>query len=236
MLRAIEAGGEEGMRISRVAERTGLGVSTAHRLARTLCDAGLVQQDPVTDRYRLGPALVILGQRAERALGFDRLRPLLVELVEATGESANFGILDGDEVVVVVAVPSPQPLRYELEPGTRVPAHTSAMGKALLAHQPDPEAAVRALGELTRHTDRTITDHAALLAHLAEIRERGWSVNDGERDPGVRAVGAPVLSADGRAVAAIGLQAPAVRLTDERLPAVAEQVVRTAAAMAALVA
>lgn len=236
VLRAIEAGGAEGMRISHVADQTGLGVSTAHRLARALCDAGLVQQHPVTERYQLGPALVILGQRAEHVLGYDRLRPLLDDLVGATGESANLGILNGAEVLVVLGIASPQPLRYDQEAGSRVPAHTSAMGKALLAYAPDPAAAVAALGTLASHTDRTITDPDVLLGHLAEVRARGWAVNDGERDPGVRAVGAPVLAPDGRAVAAVALQGPTVRLTDERLPALAERVRRAASAMVDLVA
>jgi DNA-binding IclR family transcriptional regulator len=236
VLRAIEAGGAGGMRISRVAQRTGLGVSTAHRLARALCEAGLVQQHPVTERYQLGPALVVLGRRAEQALGYDRLRPLLDDLVGETGESANLGILNGAEVLVVLAIASPQPLRYDQEAGSRVPAHASAMGKALLAYTPDPAAAVAALGTLAAYTERTITDPDALLAHLAQVRERGWAVNDGERDPGVRAVAAPVLSPDGRAVAAVALQGPTVRLTDERLPPLAERVRTTTGAMADLVA
>jgi DNA-binding IclR family transcriptional regulator len=236
VLRAIEVGAERGMRISEVAQRTGLGVSTAHRLARALCDAGLVVQDPATEHYQLGPALVVLGRRAESALGYDRLRPVLAQLVEATQESANLGILAGNEVLVVVGIPSPQPLRYDQEAGSRVPAHTSAMGKALLAHAPDRSRAVKDLGVLHRHTERTICDPDALVAHLEEVRARGWAVNDGERDPGVRAVGAPVLTPDGRAVAAVAVQGPAVRLPDDRLPELSEAVMATARRMAALLA
>jgi IclR family transcriptional regulator, acetate operon repressor len=234
VLRAIESGAELGMRISEVAQRTGLGVSTAHRLARALCDAGLVVQDPATEHYQLGPALVVLGQRAERALGYDRLRPVLAQLVDDTQESANLGILSGGEVLVVLGIPSPQPLRYEQEAGSRVPAHTSAMGKALLAHAPDRVAAVRELGTLTRHTERTICEPEALLAHLEQVREQGWALNDGERDPGVRAVGAPVLTIEGRAVAAVAVQGPAVRLPDDRLPGLADAVTATAQRMASL--
>jgi IclR family transcriptional regulator, acetate operon repressor len=231
VLRAIEGGPETGSRISEVAQRTGLGVSTAHRLARALCDAGLVLQDPATEHYQLGPALVVLGQRAERALGYDRLRPILAQLVEDTEESANLGILAGHEVLVVLGIPSPLPLRYEQEAGARVPAHTSAMGKALLAHSPE---ALGALRDLLRFTDRTITDPTSLAEHLQMVRDRGWALNDGERDPGVRAVGAPVLAPDGRAVAAVAVQGPAVRLPDDRLPELVEHVSSTARRMAAL--
>lgn len=231
VLRAIESGPESGSRISEVAQRTGLGVSTAHRLARALCDAGFVLQDPATEHYQLGPALVTLGQRAEHTLGYDRLRPILAQLVEETGESANLGILAGHEVLVVLGLPSPSPLRYEQEAGARVPAHTSAMGKVLLAHNPD---ALEALVQLPRFTDRTITEHTALAQQLEVIRDRGWALNDGERDPGVRAVGAPVLAPDGRVVAAVALQGPAVRLPDDRLPDLANHVISTAHRMATL--
>jgi IclR family transcriptional regulator, acetate operon repressor len=234
VLRALEAEAV-GLGISEVARRTGLTVSTAHRLARALCDAGLASQDLATERYRLGPALVTLGQRAERALGYDRLRPLMANLVELTGESANLGILAGGEVLVVLSLSSPQPLRFEQRAGATVPAHTSAMGKALLAHAPDPVAAVQALGTLRRYTDRTITDRDALLAELSATRERCWSLNDGERDPGVRAIGAPVLGTDRTAVAAIAVQGPALRLDDVRLVGLSEQVVSAAAQAAQLI-
>ena len=85
-------------------------------------------------------------------------------------------------------VPSAQALRFDAGIGRRVPIHASAMGKMLLALTDDPAAEVAALGALERFTERTLTDPGALLAELDTIRRRGWSLNDGERDPGVRAV------------------------------------------------
>lgn len=211
------------LRLSDLARRCGLSVSTTHRLARTLCAGGLLTQNPSTERYGLGPALVVLGRRAEEDLGYERAYPALRVLSEVTGESVNLGIRAGADVLVVLDVVSSSPLRFEQPVGTRVPVHTSAMGKCLLAFSPDPEAEVDALPDLPRFTDRTITDRGLLLAALDEVRRRGWAVNDGERVEGVRTVAVPVQRSDGTAAGAIAVQGPASRLVDQRIDGVVDQ-------------
>lgn len=198
--------------VTELAKRAGLTVSTAHRLTRALCGAGLLRQEPRNERYQLGPALVVLGRRAEEQLGYARALPVLEELARRSGESVNLGIRSGDEVLVILDVPSDQPLRFDQAAGSRVPIHTSAMGKCLLAFAADPTAAVSDLPRLKRATSRTITSHTALRAELERTRTAGWAVNDEERHPGVRAVAAPVLGPDGVAFAAISVQGPAVRV------------------------
>jgi DNA-binding IclR family transcriptional regulator len=111
-------------------------------------------------------------------------------------------------------------LRFDAGLGARVPIHASAMGKLFLAFAADPAAEVAALGELARFTDRTRTDPATLVAELDQIRARGWSLNDGERNPGVRAVAVALPSTAGGAPAAMAVQGPDVRLTDDRLDSV----------------
>ena len=235
ILRAFEtAPGDLG--VTEIAGQVGLSVSTTHRLVRALCGAGLLRQEPRTERYQLGPALVVLGRRAEEALGYARALPVLEELAGTTGESVNLGIRSGSEVLVVLDVASDQPLRFSQAPGTRVAIHTSAMGKCLLAFTDDPAGAVAALPSLDPVTERTITSPAELVDELVRTRRRGWALNDEERNPGVRAVAAPVLGTDGRAVAAVAVQGPAVRLAKNQLPGVAEQLAAATERVAPLLA
>jgi DNA-binding IclR family transcriptional regulator len=219
--------------VSDVAAQTGLTISTTHRLLRALVDAGLLGQDDRTSRYRLGPALVAMGRRAEAILGFDRLEPELRALAARTGESVDVGARVGDEVLVVLHVPSTQPLRFEPPAGSRLPMHTSALGKALLAFAEDPAAAVATLGRLGGR-DRpgsSVPSTPDLLADLAATRRRGWAANDTAPDSGVRSIGVPLLRADGRPVAAIAVQGPEVRIPDDRVAELAGDLMRTAAAL-----
>jgi DNA-binding IclR family transcriptional regulator len=220
VLRCVEAE-DDSVGVTELAQRTGLTVSTAHRLARTLTEAGLLLQDPRTERYQLGPELVVLGRKAEQRLGYRQALPLLEELAATTGESINLGIRAGNEVRVVLDVVSRHPLRFNQESGSRVPMHISAMGKCLLAADGDIDEQIKSLGDLVQATHRTITDRDQLRAELELVRDRGWALNDEERNPGVRAIAAPVPRPGGGALGAIAIQGPTIRLTDERLPELA---------------
>lgn len=233
VLRCFERG-EAALGITELATRTGLTVSTVHRLVRALTEGGLLVQDPRSERYQLGPTLVVLGRQAEEQLGYGQVLPLLEELAEDTGESINMGIRTGNEVQVVLDVASSQPLRFAQEPGTRVALHVSAMGKCLLAYGGDIEEQLDQLGELSGVTERTITDRGRLADELEQVRRRGWALNDEERNQGVRAIAVPVLHYSGKAVAAVAVQGPTVRITDDRMAELAELLGQKAARIAPL--
>ncbi len=207
--------------LTELAERTGLKLSTAHRLIRAWCRGGLVQQDEMTERYRLGTTTVALGQialaHADLAGAMDELRALS----DRTGETSTLGVLDGSDVVIVLQVPGRHPLRFERPAGTRVPAHASAMGKVLLAHRRVDPNAVTPLQPFTR---RTIVDPQALDVELDRVRSDGFAINDGEQFDGVVAVSAPVLDRSGRVIAAIAVQAPAARANVTRRVELRQQV------------
>ena len=222
LLRVFETA-ESDLGITALAAASDLSLSTTHRLVKALVAAGLVAQDPDTERYHLGASLVSLGRRAEARLGFERWNAILDALANSTGESASLGLRVGTQVLIAAHVPSAQALRFDAGVGSRVPIHASAMGKMLLAMGDDPVAEVAALGELERFTDRTLTDPDALVADLHEIRRRGWSLNDGERHAGVRAVAVPVANAPGLPPSSVAVQGPALRLTDDRLASVADE-------------
>jgi IclR family transcriptional regulator, acetate operon repressor len=235
VLRGI-AEADDDLGVSEIASRTGLSVSTAHRLVQALKAVGLVAQDERSERYHLGPGAVALGRRAEGRLGFDRLLPHLRDLGRRTGESISLGTRVGTEMLVVLHVDSAHALRFDQQPGLRVPIHASAIGKVLLAFSADPAEEILALGPLVAVTAATLTDPDALLEDVLTTRRRGWALNDGERDVGVRTVAAPLLDPDGSAWAGVAVQGPAARLADERVEELAGILVETARAMAVEVA
>jgi len=219
LLRVFE-GADGDLGITALASACDLSISTTHRLVKALATAGLVAQDPATERYHLGASLVTLGRRAESRLGIDRWTAVLDDLASRTGESASLGTRIGPHVLIAAHVPSAQPLRFDAGQGSRVPIHASAMGKMLLALSDDPGAEIAALGALGRFTRHTLADPDSLLADLVVIRARGWSLNDGERHDGVRAVAVAIPTTAGVSTSAIAVQGPALRLTDDRLDAV----------------
>jgi IclR family acetate operon transcriptional repressor len=221
VLRTFERSRELG--ITEIAHRTGLNVSTAHRIVQALRADGFLDQDPHSERYRLGLTTAVMGQLALESLGLSIAQPEMDRLSARTGEACNLGVRVGYEVMVVVHVPCAKPLRFEQRPGTRVPMHVSAMGKALLA------ASESIPDELKPFTKNSITSRRRLLTELENVRELGYAVNDEERDIGVRTISAVVRDAHEQPVAAIALQAPSVRLTDDQIPKLAREVVASAA-------
>ena len=215
--------------ITDIAERTRLKPSTVHRIVRALVSSGYLEQRQDTDHYRFGHAALVLGHSAREALGFDVAMPILEQLGGETGESINMGVRDGSEVVVVLRVESVQPLRFDQPAGSRISLHCSSMGKSLLAFG---DANIDGL-ELTKITPTTITTKVALRRELEETRSRGFSYDLEESIPGVSCVGAPILDADGQAVAAIGVQAPTVRMTPERQAAIGRRLIQATAEISA---
>ncbi|GAA1874592.1 IclR family transcriptional regulator [Pseudonocardia ailaonensis] len=226
-----EAGGEAGL--SELAERTGLAVATIHRLVRTLVDLGYLRQLP-SRRYTLGPKLVGLGETAARQFG-QWAQPVLAELVAQIGETANLAVRDGDQAVYVAQVPSPHAMRMFTEIGRRVPVHCTGVGKALLAALPAEEsAAIVARTGLPAVTSTTITDPGLFAAELAAGRERGYVLDEGEQEPGVRCVAAPVTGPHGSA--AVSVSGPRSRMDDATVARVAPLVVAAGKRLGALLA
>lgn len=220
--------------VTEIARTVRLPSSIVYRILRTLVVAGYVVQNAETERYRLGREAFLLGRAAGHTLGFDAAMPLLEHLAEVTGESVNLVVRDGDDGLVVLRAESQQPLRFTQPTGARIPLYCTSTGKVLLAFAGDLNGEVARLGELERLTPNTITSPRRLLEELTEVRDRQFSVNRSERIPGVCGVAAPVLGADGVAMAALAVQGPEFRLADERIAELVPLVVSTARAIVAV--
>ena len=202
-----------------LAHQTGLNVSTAFRLAKTLCAESLLTYDQRTERYRIGPLLIALGAGAMRSAGLDAALPVIQDLANATGTTAAISVREGRMSVSIVSASSIHGLRVVENLGTRLPLHLTAAGKALLAFgsEPIPEA-VKGMGRLEKPTKTALGTAALLRKDLEQALVRGFTVCDEERDVGVRAVGAPILDADSVARAAVGIQGPVVRIPTKQIP------------------
>lgn len=207
--------------LSPLAAEVGLNKTTTHRLLSALEAEGFVVRDG--ERYRLGPELIVLGERALRATGLrEAARPELEALAQELGESATLEILDGAQTLIVDEAAAKSLLGAAAELGTRWPAHATATGKVLLAALLDDGGALP--GPLTARTERTIVEEPALMRELERARRRGWASNVGELEKGFVAIGAPVRDRRGRVVAAVGIGGPRSRLTDARIPTIGERV------------
>ena len=197
-----------GLGVSELARRAKLSKSTAFRILGILERNGIVER--VGTNYRLGPRLNDLG-RAVYSPRNDRLRdlllPYLTELFGATRNTVHLAVLHGDDVVYLAKLYGHRTVVAPSRIGGRLPANCTAVGKALLAY--DPEAAAAAMATPLAHlTPRSIADPATLAAELARIRREGVAWDQEESRMGVHCVAAPVLSRTGRPIAALSVSAP----------------------------
>ncbi|MBE1572990.1 IclR family transcriptional regulator [Amycolatopsis roodepoortensis] len=218
-----DTGGEASL--SELATLSGLPMPTIHRLIRTLVDLGYVRQN-TNRRYALGARLIRLGENASMQFG-SWARPLLAELVDEVGETANLAVLERDEVVYVAQVPSKHSMRMFTEVGRRLLPHGTGVGKAMLAHLPsDDVTALLARTGMPSYTEHTFTDEDALLRELAKIAQQGYALDEAEQELGVRCVAVAVPGAP--VPAAVSVSGPSGRLTMEAVERIAPVVQRIA--------
>ena len=204
-----DAGGE--VALSELAATTDLPLPTIHRLLRTLVTGGYIRQ-LANRRYALGPRLIRIGEAASRQFG-GQAQSELAALVDKLGETANLAVLDGDLVLYVAQAPSTHSMRTFTEVGRRVHAHNTGVGKAILAQLPDDMVRdiVGRVGMPTP-TEKSIGDVDALLAELAAVRGRGYAIDDGEQELGVRCLAVAVPRAP--SLTAVSVSGPAARVDD----------------------
>ena len=231
-LRLLEAIGEDedGCRLVYLAERTQLSPSTAHRLLTTLQRRQFVQFDSSSGTWHIGRQSFLVGSRFVRHRNFvSAASPFLRRLRDVTRETANLGIIDDGDVVVLSQVESREVMRAITKVGGRVPMANSGMGKAILAtFSPDEIASNVAVRGMHRYTHRSIVRMADLRADLEQVRLRGYAVDDEEYQVGLRCIAAPVYNAHAEVLCAISVSGLAVRLTEDRVEPVGEIVARVA--------
>jgi DNA-binding IclR family transcriptional regulator len=216
--------------VSELSRALGLNKATAHRLLTTLKRRDLVSQDPVTRRYRLGMKLWELGSRATADFSWiDRVHPYLERLTAEMGETTHMAILEGSEILYVDKVETSRSLRMPSQVGRRLPAHCTALGKAMLAYLTDDVLDwVISRQSLVRATAKTITDPVRLRTELELIRKQRYAVDNEELEEGLRCIAAPIRDHLGRVIAAVSSAGPTARLRLEDVPQDAALVMKAA--------
>lgn len=209
----------DGLTLTEIANQADMAPSTAHRLLMTLQGRGFVQVDDEMGRWVVGVGAFGVGMAFLRGRKLVTTgRAVMHELMEESGETANLGVEDEGEVVFISQVETHEAIRAFFRPGRRGAIHASGIGKALLAAMPDERvrALIKAKG-LKGFTGNTHTDVDSLLADLAEIRARGWSLDNEEATLGMRCIASVIYNEYGEAIAGVSISGPTVRITDERL-------------------
>jgi DNA-binding IclR family transcriptional regulator len=208
------------MGVTEVSRKVNLHKSTVYRLLSAFEGEGLIAKSPETGKYRLGPELIVLGEQVLRHTDVHRVAlPFLRDLAERTGETIDLEVLSGGNVVTIEEIAGKHVVAAAGAIGMPWAAHATSTGKILLAFQP-PEKQRQILARtLKKFTPRTITDPKALARDLLKTREQGYSISYGELEDHLIAIGLPIRSRNGDAIAAVSISGPDTRLTPDKLPA-----------------
>lgn len=220
----------DGITLTEVANRVGLPVSSAHRLLSTLQLEGFVRFDGERTLWFVGVKAFTVGNAFLRARDLVQVaRPYMRGLMEQCDETVNLAVEDSGQIIYLAQIECRQMMRALASPGARVPMHSSAVGKVLLAYaNPVVQQPMLDRMKLERFTANTITGRERFLRTLAEIRAQGYGFDDEEHAVGLRCVAAPIFNEAREAIAGISLSGPAARVTDKRFRELAGLVQRTA--------
>lgn len=209
------AAAPEGLGVADLANALGLAKTTVHGILRTLHQVGFVDQDRSGAHYHLSDAF---GRLGESYLDPNELRSRAINwadsLASRSGEVVRVGRLVEGKVVVVHHVFRPDDSDQDLDVGTTLPPHATALGKAVLAYDASGASRPRTLEAFTT---RTITDPARLSEELAAVRGRGWATEFEEYMVEVASIAAPIRGLGGLVVGAVGLAGRIERICDSRL-------------------
>lgn len=202
--------------VTEIATSLGMSKSAVHRILLSFRNKNLLELDPVSRKYSLGPTLLGLGARYLGRLDIRKMAsPELSALSRATNETATLSVRSGDERVYIDQVTPDREVLMSVQLGMAHPLHAGASSKAFLAFLPPEEIDSYLAGRLEKVTPRTVTDVRRLRKELGEIRQRGFAQSMGERQAGAGSVAAPVFDARGVPVAVVSVCGPADRMTEE---------------------
>jgi IclR family KDG regulon transcriptional repressor len=217
------------LNMTQISEMVGMHKSTVHRLLATLEKRKFVKRDQVSGIYRPGIRLLQMAYLTLEDINIREIAlPYMSKLVEQFRETVDLAILDESDVVFVDAIESPQRVKLAASPGQRLPAFSTASGKAILAFLPEEEA--KAIRKQNNHQYKPfrLLSQTAFFEDLENTRKRGYSIDMEELEQGIHAVGAPIMGVNGLPIASLAVAGPAFRLSREMIDTIGPDLVKFA--------
>lgn len=199
------AGAPSQLGISDLARQLNINKSTVFGITQALLDLGMMRQDETNKKFRLGPALIQLGNQSMSEIGLKSVAlPLMEKLCHEIKQTVFLGRMDEENVVILAKADSPVELKITAPEGARIPFFVGAAAKTLLAFQ-DEQALKKVLAkrELPRFTENSITDKEDYLAELQKVRREGFARDYEEYIKGVNAVSVPLFGPARRLIGAL---------------------------------
>jgi IclR family KDG regulon transcriptional repressor len=199
--------------VSEVAETLGSPTSSVHALLSSLADVGLLACTP-QGRYRLGWRVLALAETLRATVDLRAVAlPVLRELNERFHETVHLAVLDRGQALYVEKLEGTRQVRVAgVRAGTRLLAHSSGVGKVLLADRTEGEVRhILALDGVRKYTTATVTGMDDILRELADVRRQGYAYDWEQMIPDCCCVAAPVHDANGRVAAAVSVTVPSYR-------------------------
>ncbi len=224
--RAIEtiADAEKELSLQEISERAGITKSSTFRILFTLEALGYVGKNAETGKFQMGLKVLESARKVRASLGILQVaRPLMEALRRKFGETVNLAVLQNDQIVYLEIIEGSHAFRMTGDVGARVPAHASAIGKAISAFL--PKSILKSLldhGSLRRLTPNTITNRAELAKALARVRQQGYALDDEEVDLGASCVAVPIFTNGSQATHAMSLSGPTSRMKTQQKAIIAE--------------
>lgn len=216
----------EGLRITEISEKVDLHKSTVHRLLGTLIYKGFVEQDEVTNKYKISLKLYELGSKKIEDLDMLKVsKPYTERLMIELNEVVHLVIRDGNHIVYIDKVEADNTIRMASNVGRRSPLYCTSVGKAIMAFMDEKEIEeIWNNSNVEKLTENTITNFQMFKNELKKIKQQGYAIDDEENEIGVRCVGAPIFNYKGEVEGAISISGPTIRVTKEKVEEIAKRV------------
>ena len=235
LLNRIGEAPKGGVTLTELSQQVGLPSSTAHRLLTTLEQERYVRFDAEGKLWSIGVQAFVTGSTFTKTRSLIGLaRPHMRHLMEDSGETVNLAVENEGQAVYLSQVECRQMMRAFARPGSRVPLHCSAVGKAILSAMSDKSLSkILHKHGMPRVTVKTIDTPTALRAELERVRVAGYAVDDEEHAVGLRCISAPVFDDTGDVIAAISILGPMARIVDVRVGELGSLVLEASRAVSA---